>query len=72
MNAVSRARLKAGKRIGWQGRTFTYCGFKYRAHILKEENVSQMVEYPTGAVHARPIYEYLSNEEIMDAEVMKG
>ncbi len=89
MNAVEKARLKVGKRVKWQGRHFIYCGFKYRAHTLKEENVSQIVErlplcytypseitakwpVPEPTIEAGPVYEHLSNAEIMNAEIIKG
>jgi hypothetical protein len=72
MTAVDRARLKPGKRIRWKGRTFSYCGFSYRALHLKEENVSQLcVSYLTGFCYAAPIYEVLSQGEILEAEVIR-
>ena len=72
MNAVEKARLNRGKRIKWRGRFFSYCGFSYKAHHLKEENVSKMTEYMTGVIYAVPIWEHLSNPEILEAEVVKG
>jgi hypothetical protein len=72
MNAIERARLTHGKRIKWQGRNFTYCGYAYRAHGLKEEGISILCIWPNGHTEPAPLYEYLSNKEILDAEVVKG
>jgi hypothetical protein len=71
MNAVERARLKEGQRIKWKGRTFTYSGYAYRAHSLKEEGVSAICIYPNGFAAHAPIYEYLSKKEILEAEVIR-
>jgi len=89
MNAVEKARLRRGNRIKWRGRFFSYVGYGYRAHTLKEHGVSVMVEnlplcytypseitskwpVPEPTIEAGPVYEHLSNAEIMNAEVVRG
>ena len=57
MNAVEKARLKLGTKIEYKGEILTYHRYSYRAHHLKDS----MSEW-----------KYLSNEEIMEAEVIKG
>ena len=69
MTHIERARLKPGRLIEWQGRRFSYKGYSYQAHHLKELNVSALAEYPNGMAFAVPIYEHLSKNEILDATV---
>jgi hypothetical protein len=56
MNAVERARLKLGKKVKYKGEILIYHRYSYRAHHLKD-SASEWV--------------YLSNAEIMDAEVIR-
>jgi len=86
MTHIERARLKPGRLIEWQGRHFSYCGYAYKAHGLKEIGVSAVEEvlplcytYPSEVtakwslpepqLRPAPIYEHLSNNEILNAMV---
>lgn len=70
MTPIERARLKPGRLVQWRGRHFAYHGYSHRAHHLKENNVSVMrTAYLTGAVSSVPVYEHLSDMEILGATV---
>jgi hypothetical protein len=72
MNVVERARLKEGQRIKWKGRNFVYYHYAHKVHILKDECTSEMYVWQNGHTEVAPVYEYLSNAEILGAEVIRG
>jgi len=70
MNAIERARLKKGKRLLYNNRLYVYQGYRYRAHGIVLEGGTKKVSYPTGFVDSVHIWEELSNEEILNAEIV--
>ncbi len=69
MTHIERARLKPGKHLEWQGRHFAYKAFSHKAHHLKELNVSALSERLNETVFSVPVYEHLSQEEILNATI---
>ncbi len=73
MTVVERARLKPGQRLCYKGLNYTWHGYRYRAHGLKQEGVSELVTHFSGVETAECVWLMLSNEEILDAErIMEG
>ena len=69
MTHIERARLKPGRIIRRDDKVFSYHGFAYKAHILREFHKHAIVTFPNGHKESYPVYEYLSNQEILNAMV---